>query len=746
MIELPADLAEVLKTVQSNENGADITFPDGDEELLADLAAAWDKWNQVADSHVVAIVEAAQRAMTSMSGPAADSFHQYLQKFAGGEGSHVATTLQSGHTIATSLQGASRAVSDAKNEMIRELQYAKEYMEAHPAGKHDDIAQSEGVKEAAAVYHRYIGQVGGHVDTTLRQSADHIADMTGMGQTCTLNGTTASGSSGTGGIDGAGGAGGAGSGIGVMSDRVGATLPGGSFAPGTAGSLPGGAFAGSGDPSAFSLPGTAGGGVGGAGSFDRTAAFGGLGPVGGAGSFDGAGSVGGAGSFGGAGGYTGGGGSGGSGGGSGLAPFTPLTPNMPSFGSGSGSDGGGAPVFTPLSTGSGGSLGLAGLGDLGTGGTATTGYTPSSSLGLGLGTGGGTGGLGGSVPGNIGSALGNTLGSFGGSGSSTGRAGLTPFGRTGSSPFGLGAASGRGTGTGGSAGGSALAGRAGGAGAGSANGMSGAGAGVGRAGAGTSGTGGTTGRSGATGAAAGGHMPGAGGMGGVGRGGGGKDGKHGNRFVSPTRFGGEEDEELYGDSGILGQATDVGPRDRHWHRARRRWLDDARADGTFATPMAEQAATAAAPANESEVLNQLAGVLLAGGATAADATGTGGAGTETSPRGEAAPDLTARQDTAATAAAPVTAATAPTETPRGGNDDAYLERARSAAVRRGHPDAPEAAPAASAASGASTAGAGAGAAGAAAPQRTPLREEGGYQVPSPFLRAALSRLAAPAAD
>ncbi|MGW4697532.1 hypothetical protein ACWEO1_34740, partial [Kitasatospora cineracea] len=59
-----------------------------------------------------------------------------------------------------------------------------------------------------------------------------------------------------------------------------------------------------------------------------------------------------------------------------------------------------------------------------------------------------------------------------------------------------------------------------------------------------------------------------------------------------------------------------------------------------------------------------------------------------------------------------------------------------AAARRGHPDAPAA----------TTAPAPAAEGAAAAPQRAPLREEGGFQVPSPFLRAALSRLAAPAAD
>ncbi|WAL74915.1 hypothetical protein OU787_27450 [Kitasatospora sp. YST-16] len=207
MILLPAELADVLKTVQNNENGKDIFFPDGNEDLIADLAAAWDRWNEAADGHVQGIVQAAQRAMASMSGPAADSFAQYLQKFASGAGSHVATTLQAGQAIAQSLHGAVQAVTGTKNEMIRELQYAKEYMASHPAGKKSDIAQSEGVKQAAAVYHQYIGQVGSNVDGMLRQSAGHITDMTGMAKTCALNSSNGGGA-------GAGGpAGGPGTGL-----------------------------------------------------------------------------------------------------------------------------------------------------------------------------------------------------------------------------------------------------------------------------------------------------------------------------------------------------------------------------------------------------------------------------------------------------------------------------------------------------------------------------------------------------
>ncbi|GAA2102112.1 hypothetical protein GCM10009759_36380 [Kitasatospora saccharophila] len=794
MIELPADLAEVLKTLQSNEQGADIVFPDGNEDLLAELAAAWAKWNEVADSHVTAIVAAANRAMASMSGPAADSFAQYLKKFAAGEGSHVTTTLQAGHVMEDSMRGAAQAVGEAKTEMIRELDYAKKYIEAHPAGKHDDIAKSEGVKQAVTLYHQYIGRVSGNMDTTLRTNAGYIADMTGMGQTCSLNGSTASGGSGVGGVGGLGIAGGAG-GVGTMSGGVG-NLPGGLFGAGAGSGLPGGVGATTTDPSGFSLPGLdgagagagaggAGGGAGFAGSgfslpgLDGAGAGGAAGAAGsgfslpgldgaGAGGAGGsagsdfslpglsdpgtAGSYGGSGAFGG-GGYSGSGTSG-STGGSGLEPFSLPAPNLPQFGTDTGA-GGSAPVFTPLSTTGSNHLGLAGLGDLsGIGGPGVetgSSYVPSQNFGSGLGSSIGSS-SGGSL-GNLGGSLGGALGALGGSGGGSGggaRAGLAPFGG-GSSPYGLGGGAARGlSGTG-----STLAGSRG---AGAAGGMTGAGSAVGRAGAGagTLASGGATGRSGASGMG-GGHMPG---MGGGGRGGG-KDGRHGNRFVSPTRFGsdGEEEEQLHGDRGILGQAGEVGPRDRHWHRARRRWLDDARDDATFATAEPETQAAPAAPASESEVLNQLAGVLLGGGATGTDGTGTDGAGADgagndgtggggtgsggTGSGGTGGEQASGGTTDAATATADH--ATARRETPvtttetAGSTDDAsYLERSRSVAARRGHPDAPTAETGSAAT--ASDAGA------AATPQRAPLREEGGFQVPSPFLRAALSRLAAPAAD
>ncbi|MFD8477879.1 hypothetical protein [Kitasatospora sp. NPDC059673] len=751
MIQLPADLAEVLKTVQKNENGKDIAFPDANEELLADLAAAWDKWNQVADTHVRAITEAAQRAMASMSGPAANTFQQYLQKFAGGEDSHVATTLQSGRAVAKSLHGASGAVIDTKNEMVRELQYAKTYMEQNPAGKHDDIANSEGIKQAAAVYHQYVGQIGGDVDGMLRKNAGHIADMTGMGQTCALNGAGGAGSS--------GGAGAAGT---DMSGRSPSVVPAG-LRTGADGDVPGSPLAGAGAPAtprAFSLPDAPGGPgshLGGAGA----GAAGGIGGIGSAGGLGGVGSAGGVGGVGGV---------GSAGGGPALTPFKLPTPNMPSF-QGGGS-GGGAPVFNPLSSSGAGPLNLAGLGDLGTIGTGVPGGSHYAPLGSGNHTPspGLTGGApGGSPFGTIG-GMPNIGGHTGSSGGSPARR-LTPFGGGGSSPFGsaggstargggFGGSGMRGSGAGGGAGsgvGSAMRGGAGGSGLGNSSlaSRAGGGAGLGASGRGLSGassasgrvgssglaSGGAAGRGGAAAGAAGlgggGHLPG---MGGAGRGGGGKDNKGANRFLGPTRFGaeGEEDEALLHDSGILGQAGDVDPRDRNWQRARRRWLDDARVEGHFVTPETAAAPPApTGPASEQEVLSQLAGVLL----------GTGG-GADAGAGGAAA-DGAAPSEASAPASGPTAhreAGAAPAQTSAGSSDDAYLERARSAAARRGHGDAPAVAAAGSAAAAGSSGSAGAGAAAASGesgtPQRAPLREEGGFQVPSPFLRAALSRLAA----
>ncbi|MFF0387928.1 hypothetical protein ACFYS8_04445 [Kitasatospora sp. NPDC004615] len=651
MIELPADLAEVLKTVQKNENGKDISFPDGNEDLIGDLAAAWDKWNQVADSHIRGIANAAQRAMSCMSGAAADSFQSYLQKFAGGDASHVATTVKAGADIASGLHGAHQAVIDTKNEMIRELDYAKTYMAQNPAGKHDDIANSEGVKQAASLYHQYVSGVSNQVDGILRNNANQIADMNGIGKTCTLNG-------GGGGGGGAGAGGGSGLGI----DSAGAGPDG---------------IGGGGDG--------AGGGAGG-------------------GAGDGAGGKGG-GAGGGAGG--GGGGAGGHGGAktpSIMKPFTPPPGHVPDL-----SSGGHPPTFTPLPVSPKGSLNLAGLGDLGSGGP-----------GLGI----GHSGLGG-----VGSA---GLSAFGGAGG----AGLGGAGLGGGGFGGAGGASAFGNAMGamGRAGGALAGAGAGGAGGG---GMRGGGAAGGRgAGAGARGAG-----------AAAGGMGGAhgGGMGGAGRGGKGEK-KGANRFLGPSRFGpeGEEEEALLHDSGILGQAGEVDPRDRNWQRARRRWLDDARAEGVLTAPEPEPVAAAeaaAAPASEQAVLNQLAGVLLGATVTADGEAATPVAGEAVTPTQEsvAAEARGESKASGSSGSAGSSGSSSSSGESKAGGDAEYLDRARSVAARRGHGEAAEAV-----ATPATPATPVSAAAPAAAAKPTPIREEGGYQVPSPFLRAALTRLAAPA--
>ena len=756
MIELPADLAEVLKTVQSNENGKDIAFPDGNEELLAQLATAWDKWNEAADTHVQAIAQAAQRAMASMAGPAADSFQQYLQKFAAGDGSHVSTTLQAGHGLAQGLHGAARAVVDTKNEMIRELQYAKEYIEQNPAGKHDDIAESEGIKQAAATYHQYVGLACNDIDSMLRKSAGHISDMTGMGKTCALNGA--------GGAEGPGGAGTAGgidpatglpsqyrtaggidpaTGLPFQAGAAGGIDPvtGLPFQAGAAGGidpvtgLPFQAGAAGGIDPATGLPFQAGASPTGAAAFNMGAvpasdAFAGGGGGGGGGSSSGAGTaafsmgaVSASDAFAGGDGY---GASGAAGGGGGadtprLKPFTPLTPTLSTFGGGAGV-GDGTPVFTPLPVSpSHGSLNLAGLSDLG-GGAGGSGLGSGSGLAGGLGGGLG-GGSGGSGTGGL-----SPFGGAGGLGSSLGGALGGAFGGGGGGAPGLGGAKGTASvHTGGL--GSASAGRTSGAFGAVAGSGFGSGAGSGSA---ASRLGGTAGGGMAGGGMAGGHMPGAGGGGR----GGGKEARKGNRFLSPTRFGveGEEEEGLPAeDAGILGQAGEAAPRERQWQGARRRWLDDARTEGTFGLPetTATETAAVAGPTSEQAVLNQLAGVLLGAGsdpgaATSSETSSATSTATETASSGTPAVERTDRQAVSATAES------------TGETDEGYLERSRAAAARRGHPDAPAVAAPASAPAAAAAPTAAAGPA--------PLREEGGYQVPSPFLRAALTRLAAPVAD
>ncbi|MER5639677.1 hypothetical protein ABT095_22295 [Kitasatospora sp. NPDC002227] len=711
MIELPSDLAEVLKTVQKNENGTDITFPNGNEDLLADLAAAWDNWNKVAESRIQTIIDAAKRAMEHMSGPAAEQYEAYLQKYAGRDDSHAATTLLAGQAMATNLHGSARAVIAAKKEMVRELAYAKEYMQQHPEGKHDDIAKSEGIKTAAQTYHTYIGQVGSGVDSMLRKSAGHIESMTGAGKSCALGG-------------GAGGSGGGPGGGGPGSSRVGldglgpnglplgvgpAVLPDGTSRSGTgpnglAGPLgpdglpiglgPGGLPAGS-RPGGFGGPGGGGDGKGspGAGSHSMPNI-----PVGKPPQMPDFGD----------------GRSGGDGSGIGspkptaetprIQPFVPLRPTMPDLGGpgpglspggqpGGGPDGcfgpDGKPVFTMPTGPDVKKLGLDGLLDHGPqmSGPAGPGLAPFGS-GPGAGSfGGGGGGGGGGLAaglgaGGLGSALGSSLA---GAGSSMG-AGASALTGAGAAASRLGTSTGAGS----------AAGKAGLTGAGTAAG--------------------TAGRPGAAGM----HAPG--GLGGA-RGGGRKDGKSGNRFVRPTRFGceGEEEEEaLRTDRGIVGQATEVEPRDKNWHRMRQRWVDEARTPEHLA---AHEAETAGPTGADSPLVAQLASAILG---TPAEGTAEGGASADSSDEHGTAAGGSGLGRSGAAEPAP---ATEPTSATGGdGEDQAYLDRARSVAARRGRPDE---APAGEATAPATT-----------ATRPAPLREEEGFQVPSPFLRAALARLAA----
>ncbi|MFJ1706887.1 hypothetical protein [Kitasatospora sp. NPDC088346] len=204
MIELPADLAEVLKTVQSSPNGSGIAFPDADEGRLAELAAAWEAWNTAADPRVRSIVASAQQALAHMSGEAADNFQQYLEKYAGRDNAHAVTTLETGLAMARCLRGASDSVTRAKTAMVQQLRSTKEYLDAGLPGALPEVAgQSEGVRKAAESCKEFAGQVGADVDSMLRQSAGQVERMTGAGQACLLGGVgTAYSATAAAGVDG----------------------------------------------------------------------------------------------------------------------------------------------------------------------------------------------------------------------------------------------------------------------------------------------------------------------------------------------------------------------------------------------------------------------------------------------------------------------------------------------------------------------------------------------------------------
>ncbi|MFD0572997.1 hypothetical protein ACFQ0T_31910 [Kitasatospora gansuensis] len=106
--ELPPELADVLKTLQGNEQGKDVQFPDGNEGRINDLAAAWKTFNDVADIGIRTIWAHAQRACEHMSGEASDSYERYLEKYGVGEGSHAGTILTAGKMVEAHLRGRPR--------------------------------------------------------------------------------------------------------------------------------------------------------------------------------------------------------------------------------------------------------------------------------------------------------------------------------------------------------------------------------------------------------------------------------------------------------------------------------------------------------------------------------------------------------------------------------------------------------------------------------------------------------------
>ncbi|WP_377273847.1 hypothetical protein [Peterkaempfera sp. SMS 1(5)a] len=720
MIELPPDLAEVLSVVQHNEHGADILWPDGDEDALSDLAAAWRNWNLTASEQTNTILTSALQARQNMSGDAADQYEEYLRKYGLRDDSHLSTTLTAGLTIEKSLTHASHVVTQTKTEMTRELQYAKDYIATHPEGKHGDVAQTRGIQQAADTYHTYVGEVADNVDTMLRQTSTHLDRMSQSSQAATLHshgGGTSTGAASTSSlmprtrVDG------------VASPMLQGT-PADTDGYGTAESYQtlenpdaydpaaaGYSAYGSGgySPDGYSAD-SSGPGYDAAGAGAPYAAAANGGEYSGAGSggsgYDASGyNVPSPGSVG------------------GLQPFETATATY----SGSGAGYGTGPSYGPSGTetpfdlsSTSPRLQIAGLGDVGStttgypavGGSGLVPWTPSTGSGSTpfdlTGSMGGVGGLGSSVGGfgsGPGSAFGGGSGGFGGGGGFSG-SGLRAGRSVGSSGLagaraGAGmaqeeaaAAAGRGTGS--------LGGRAAGSAAGSAAGRSGATA----AGAGANGT-----------------RPG-----GLGGGGGGKGEKRGARkYIRPTTLGEDvldDDEQLLTDRGVTGTATRVPAGDRELHRMRRRWLDAARTDAAENDTSGPHApghhAPDGAPDGASEegtgedlLMSQLRTAVLG---PEAGSDPDGGARTESATAPAAAQREHAAEAQDSTGGEP------------GAPDDDYLARARSVAARRGHPDEP-----------------GGGASAEQRPERgapRQLRQEGGYTVPSPFLRTALSRMAA----
>ncbi|MFB7613850.1 hypothetical protein [Kitasatospora sp. NPDC056181] len=227
-------------------------------------------------------------------------------------------------------------------------------------------------------------------------------------------------------------------------------------------------------------------------------------------------------------------------------------------------------------------------------------------------------------------------------------------------------------------------------------------------GPGTAGTGARAGAAAGAGAGAAGRGPGTGGMHGMGHGGG-RKGTPGKRRPGLVVAQAPEEDEALADPGVHGRPAEAQAGDRRAQRAHRRWLDGARTEAAeqhrAGSPQAAAAGEEHPPEPGGDLLTQLTSVVLGpdaagGGRPEAGAAGTGGGGAA-------------------------------------GADGAAGSRP---SVRAAHPEQAGAA-----------AGHGQGAAGTAGAVPTGpdtggkparLREEGGYQVPSPQLRAALAKLAA----
>lgn len=195
MIELPADLTEVLTVVQRHENGAGIAFPDADEDHLTELAEAWESWNTSAEPRIRAIVASAQQAMAQMSGEAADAFHRYLERYSGRDDAHAVTTLETGLVMARCLRGAAGTVAQAKTTMAEQLRFTKQYLDSSLPGAAPEVAaRSEGVRLTVDSCKHHAGQASADMDAMLRRSADRIERMNGAGQVCALDDTGARGS------------------------------------------------------------------------------------------------------------------------------------------------------------------------------------------------------------------------------------------------------------------------------------------------------------------------------------------------------------------------------------------------------------------------------------------------------------------------------------------------------------------------------------------------------------------------